>query len=108
MRQTQRVTPERAGRVNELHYAADSTHKGVNLRLAGNQGRRGLQYQEVIAAQLCEDSVLAEEAHHQHLAKHGGMDDLKGFEWHFQFEASGALELYSIQHSQPADFTHHF
>src|SRR5579863_1303927 len=76
--QTQRLGPERRGRVRQFHYVPECCHKLVELAFAHHKRRRRLEHHEVVAADLREDILLSKHSHHDHLAKHRRMNFVEG------------------------------
>src|SRR5437868_15094077 len=93
--------------MNSGHGTLYGRDKGVDLFLVYDQGWGDLEHHEVVAADLGEDSFVAEHAADQHLAEHGGMNLGKSFEREAQGEVRRGLELDAVQQANPGDVLHH-
>ena len=80
----------------------------LDLLLGHDQRRRHLEHHEVVAADLRENTVIAEQAHHQHLPEHAGVNAAEGFERDAQAELAGAPEFDARKHAGAAHGLHHF
>src|SRR5712691_9215347 len=84
----------------------DCRDKFINLGQSNYQGRRDLQHHEIVSTNLREDPAT-EEAHHQNLPEHGGMNLSERFERRTQRETPGSCELNTKQQAFAADLFHH-
>src|SRR5271166_3266891 len=75
--QPQRLRPKGGGGMNGLHDLAQLVYKFVYLPLGNHQWRGHFQHLKIVATNLRENALIAEEVHHQHLSKHSRMDSLE-------------------------------
>src|ERR1035437_1647755 len=83
-RQPQRFRPEAARIVGQVDHLANGCHKLLELPFRGHQRGRHFQHHEIVAADLSENVLVAEQAHDQHLAEHGRMNVPESLERHAQ------------------------
>ncbi len=60
-----------------MHQRRDRFHRVdefIGLSLGDDERGSDLEHHEVVAADLAIDSMVAKQAHHQHLTEHRGMD----------------------------------
>jgi hypothetical protein len=104
----QGVGPERAGRVHHLDFVLDRANETLDLRLGDHQLGRRLQNHEIVSAHLGEDLLLAEQPHHQHLAKHAGVDLGECLKGQAQGKRLGRPELDAAEQAFSHDAGDHF
>ena len=107
LRQPHSFRPEGTGTVRKINDVVDGRDEFRDLR-RGNHKRRGnLQNHEIVAANLSENVLVAEQTHDENLPEHGGMDLSERFKRRSQRQAPRRSEFNAQQEAFAADFLDH-
>jgi hypothetical protein len=79
--------------MHQIHYLPDSIDIPIELRVLDDQGRSDLEHHEVVATDLTEYPLVAEEPHHQDLAEHRGVNPGESLEGNLQAQTARSLEF---------------
>src|SRR5271157_37789 len=107
-RQAQRLRPECVRGVHCRDHCSNTGDEPIHLPIFNHQRRRHFEDHETVSANLSENALIAEQAHHQDLAEHSGMDFLEGLEGNSRAQLAGSLEFDSAEQAQSTNFLHHF
>jgi hypothetical protein len=85
--------PKAAGFMDQVHDLLEGRCKPLKLRILDRKWGRNLQYHEIVAADLAQNSMISKQMHNQHLAKKCWMDLAKRLKGDPQFQRPWWLEL---------------
>jgi len=87
--------------VHQVDDRLEAVDVGVELSLADVQGRRRLEDEKSVAADLAVDATIAEEPHHQHLSEHRRMNAAERAIGNLETKLVRGLELDAGEEAKP-------
>ena len=94
--------------MGEFDDIANGLHEFLYLAFGYDQRRGCLQDCEVISANLSQDAVIAEQAHHDDLAEESRMDLHEGLVGYAESQLMWRAEFDTGEHTFAANCLHHF